>query len=171
MNKKQKNQWICFKTNSKEEFFAKSSLLAKGFEVLLPYYNKNVFHARKRKKVPYPLFPSYGFLKYDGKISSLYKIRYCHGIKYYLQYSNGQPKIISQDVINTIEYLKQKDGSYCLDPGRFKPGDEVNIVEGVLSGMRAIVKERVDECRAKLLINLLGRVNIVNLNMQVIEQI
>ena len=64
-------QWLCFKTKNREEFVAKALLTMQGFEVILPYYMKTISHARKKSKIPYPLFPSYGFLLFDGNISSL----------------------------------------------------------------------------------------------------
>ena len=67
-------QWVCFQTNSKQEFLAKASLIEKGFKVLLPFYMKVVSHARKKIKKPYPIFPTYAFLLYDGNPSNLNKI-------------------------------------------------------------------------------------------------
>ena len=68
--------WLCFQTNAKKEFIAFQSLSSSGFEVVLPYYMKIVKHARTQTTKPYPIFPSYGFLLYDGDKSLLYKINW-----------------------------------------------------------------------------------------------
>ena len=170
MYKQSKERWICFKTNSREEFLATNKLLSKGFNVILPYYIKTVRHSRKKYQVKSPIFPSYGFIKYDGDLSSLYKIKYSVGVKYYLKQSNGLPQLVPKDIINSIQSLRQKDGSYKLNPERFKKGDEVNVIEGVLTGIKAIFKEQVDEWRSRLLINFLGRISEVGINSQMIEK-
>jgi len=169
-NKKINSNWLCFKTENRKEFFAKASLKALGFKVVLPYYMKIIRHARKKYQVPSPVFPSYGFLSYDGEISSLNKIKYCRGVKNYLHQHNGYPQNVTEGVIKAIQLLQQEDGSYRLDPNRFRSGDKVKIIEGVLAGMIAIVKEKIDERRTQLLVNLLGRINTVNLDCQMIEK-
>ena len=83
---------------------------------------------------------------------------------------NGYPQYVTEGVIKAIQLLKQEDGSYRLDPNRFRSGDKVKIIEGVLAGMIAIVKEKIDERRTQLLVNLLGRINTVNLDCQMIEK-
>ena len=164
-------QWLCFKTKNREEFVAKALLTMQGFEVILPYYMKTISHARKKSKIPYPLFPSYGFLLFDGNISSLNNIKYTRGIKSYLHYNDGNPKRIPNKVIKAIQCLKQEDGTYLPDPKRFETGDKVVITDGAIAGLDAIVKEKIDERRAELLVNLLGRVNKVNIESQMIERL
>ena len=44
------------------------------------------------------------------------------------------------------------------------------IIDGVLSGIKAILNEYIDEKRTQLLINFLGRENKVNLNSGMIER-
>ena len=163
--------WMCFKTNSRKEFLAKNCLISKGFKVILPYYIKTIRHARKISKIPYPIFPSYGFLFYDGDTSSLLKIKYTQGIKHYLRRNDGEPQFIPNKIIDGIESLKQNDGTYRLDEECFQLGDEVNIIEGSFIGIKAIFKQRIDEWRAQLLVNFLGRINKVTLNTRMIEHI
>lgn len=163
--------WLCFKTNTRKEFLAKNALLSEGFKVLLPYYMKTIKHARKISQVPHPFFPSYGFLLYNGKINSLNIIRKTRGIKYYLHHADGNPQKVPLEVIKYLLTLQKNDGSFILDVDRFKKGDEINILEGGLSGMSAIFLEKIDEVRVKLLVKLLGRVNTVYLNNNMIEHI
>ena len=163
-------QWLCFQTNSKQEFLARASLIEKGFKVLLPFYMKVVSHARKKIKKPYPIFPTYAFLQYDGDPSNLNKIKNSIGVRKYLKKTDGYPQIVSNKIIEDIQKLKQEDGSYKLDKNFLKPGDDVLIIDGVLSGIKAILNEYIDEKRTQLLINFLGRENKVNLNSGMIER-
>ena len=162
--------WICFQTNSRQEFLAKSSLMEKGFNVLLPFYLKNISHARKVLKKAYPIFPTYAFLLYDEDPNSLVEISHTRGVKKYLKKSNGIPFIVPDKIINAIFNLKQSDGTYKLNQNYLKPGDDVLIVDGVLSGVKAILKEYIDEQRANLLVNLLGRINLVNFDIGKVER-
>ena len=161
--------WLCFKTNIREEFLAEASLLSKGFKVLMPYYKKTVRHARRNKQVLSPIFPTYGFLLYDGNVSSLYTIKYTKGVKNYLHRFDGYPHLVSNQIIQSIKSLQLLDGSYMLDPNRFKPGESVQVMSGAIAGITAIFKEQVDKHRSKLLVNLLGRINLVNVNTNMIE--
>ena len=161
--------WLCFKTNPRQEFLARDFLKRLGFKVLLPYYMKTTKHARKITEVPYPLFPTYGFLLYDECVSSLNLIKYAKGINCYLHNEVGRPQKVPQYVVDKIQSLKQKDGTYSIDSRFYKYGDRVKIIKGPFIGFNAIFKERVDELRAKLLVNLLGRINIVNLDCHKIE--
>ena len=163
--------WLCFKTNPRQEFLARNFLKSLGFEVLLPFYMKTIRHARKITEVPYPLFPTYGFLLYDGCVSSLNVIKYANGINYYLQNDDGKPQKVPQYIVDKIQSLQQKDGTYRIDSSCYKSGDRVKITKGPLFGLTAIFKERIDEFRAKLSVNLLGRINIVNLDNQKIEHV
>ena len=170
MNNLNNNYWLCFKTNFREEFLAKHFLVSKGFKVFLPYYLKTVNHARKKFQLKYPIFPSYGFIQYDYNLSSLNKIKYARGVKYYLKNSEGYPKLISKNVIEAIEVFRKEDGSYRVNPNIFKSGDNVKILDGVFAGMKAIFKEQVDELRSCLLINLLGRINEIRIDLQEIKK-
>ena len=162
-------QWLCFKTNTREEFLATNSLISHGFKVLMPYYKKTVRHARKQKQVSHPIFPTYGFLLYDGNASSLYKIKHTRGVKNYLQKIDGFPQIVPEKIIQSIQTLKQEDGTFLLDPNRFASGNAVKIMSGALAGITTIFKEQIDQHRSKLIVNLLGRINLVNINSQMIE--
>ena len=163
MTTKQKNQWICFKTNFREEFLASNALRSEGFNVLMPYYFKTVRHSRKEYQVKTPMFPFYGFMEYDDQISSLNKLKYTRGINYYLQHSDGLPKVLPWKIINEIQSLKQIDGSYKFNPDRFNIGDEVKIIEGVFVGLKAIFNQKVDNLRSRLLIDLVGRINKIDI--------
>ena len=96
--------WICFKTKSKEEFIAENALIGSGYKVILPYYFKSIRHARKVKEVKSPLFPTYGFLLFDGNISSLYEIKYSRGVKHYLQKIDGYPQLVPEKIIQSDLY-------------------------------------------------------------------
>lgn len=162
-------RWLCFKTNAREEFLAEAFLLSKGFRVLMPFYKKTVRHARSNKQVLSPIFPTYGFLLYDGNVSSLYKIKYARGVKNYLHKFDGLPHFVPNEIIKSIESLKLLDGSYMLNPYRFKSDESVRIISGAIAGITAIFKEQVDKHRSKLLVNLLGRINIVKVNTKMVE--
>lgn len=162
--------WICFQTNSQQEFLAKSSLIEKGFNVLLPFYLKSTSHARKISKKAYPIFPTYAFLLYDEDPSSLVEISHTRGVKKYLKKSNGIPFIVPDKIIDAILKLKKSDGTYKFNENYLKPGDDVMIVDGVLSGVKAILKEYIDDQRASLLVNLLGRINLVNFDIGRVER-
>ena len=83
----------------------------------------------------------------------------------------GRPQKVPQYIVDKIQSLQQKDGTYRIDSSCYKSGDKVKITKGPLFGFTAIFKEKIDEFRAKLLVNLLGRINIVNLDNQKIEHV
>ena len=124
-----------------------------------------------QKEVLRPLFPTYGFLLFDGDVSSLNIIKYSRGINTYLHKSDGYPQIVPKEVINYFQNLQQDDGTFIFDTKCIKYGDNIKILSGVFAGIKAIFKEKTDLNRSNLLINLLGRINIINTKDQMIEKL
>ena len=69
-------------------------------------------------------------------------------------------------IINAIDLLM---GSR-FNKNMIRTNEDKCIIEGVFTGLKAIFKEQVDEWRSRLLINLIGRINKIEIHSQMIEK-
>ena len=72
------------------------------------------------------------------------EILICH-YKTYLKNNDGIPQTVPNDIIKNIENLRQQDGTYRFDKNYLKPGDQVLIIDGVMTGIKGVLNEYIDE--------------------------
>ena len=69
-----------------------------------------------------------------------------------------KPVKILDKIINEIKSYDNSDGIADISPySSMTLGDEVNILEGIFSGRKAIFDGLTDDNRVKVLFNLLGK--------------
>ena len=69
-----------------------------------------------------------------------------------------KPVKISDKIINKIKSYDNSNGITDISPCSYMTtGDEVNILEGIFSGRKAIFDGLTDDNRVKVLFNLLGK--------------
>jgi transcriptional antiterminator RfaH len=140
--------WYLVKTKSKQEDIAIINLENQNFHVYCPYAlisNKSV-----------ALFPGYLFIQLDKDIQNWSPIRSTKGVLYFVRFGLDYAKIpdniiefIKANQLNTAEKLKNIN--------KFKPGDKVQITDGVFKNCIAIFKSFKSDERVILLMNLLGQ--------------
>lgn len=137
--------WFVIHTKPKKEFHVEKIFLENGFRIYNPkYLNEN------RIK---PFFPCYEFLYFD--YPGQYKlVRYTRGVRRVVGNENG-PIPISEDTILSIK-ARERNGIIELLKYGEEPqvGDEIEVVEGPLKGLRGIFKKEVsDRERVLILLN------------------
>jgi transcriptional antiterminator RfaH len=140
--------WYLVKTKSKQEDIAILNLENQDFHVYCPkalIRNKNVV-----------LFPGYIFIQLDKDTQNWSPIRSTKGVLYFVRFGLSYAKIpdniiefIKTNQLNTAEKLKNIN--------KFKPGDKVQITDGVFKNCIAIFKSYKSDERVILLMNLLGQ--------------
>ena len=140
--------WYLVKTKSKQEDIAILNLENQNFHVYCPYAlikNKNEV-----------LFPGYIFIQLDKDTQNWSPIRSTKGVLYFVRFGLSYAKIpdniiefIKTNQLNTAEKLKNIN--------KFKPGDKVQITDGVFKNCIAIFKSYKSDERVILLMNLLGQ--------------
>ena len=140
--------WYLVKTKSKQENIAILNLENQNFHVYCPFVligNKNEV-----------LFPGYIFIELDKDIQNWSPIRSTKGVLHFVRFGLSYAKIpdniiefIKTNQLNTAEKLKNIN--------KFKPGDKVQITDGVFKNCIAIFKSYKSDERVILLINILGQ--------------
>ena len=140
--------WYLVKTKSKQEDIAIFNLENQNFHVYCPYAlisNKNV-----------ALFPGYIFIQLDQNNQNWSPIHSTKGVLHFIRFGLNYAKIpdniielIKANELNTAEKLKNINN--------FKPGDKVQITDGVFKNCIAIFKSYKSDERVILLMNLLGQ--------------
>ncbi|MGL4264114.1 MAG: transcription termination/antitermination protein NusG [Afipia sp.] len=151
------SSWFVAQTQPQSEIRAGANLIRQGFEIYLPRYLKTVRHARRVTMVKAPLFPSYIFVKIDAG-QRWRAINSTQGVSRLVGHE-GVPAALDA---NVIESLKEREGSDGLfenvcSRARFKAGDAVKVLQGVLDSCQGIFEAETDKERVTILLDMLGR--------------
>lgn len=149
--------WYVAHTHSKGEEIALKNLLTQGFVVFLPRYHRIRRHARKTDVVVAPLFPRYLFVELDLETDRWLSVESTRGIAYLVR-QNGCPAALPQGIIESLHEQSNISDIVPLSSLEiFRPGTEVQILDGAFMGHKASYEKMADQDRVALLLNMLGR--------------
>lgn len=150
--------WFVAQTQPMAEVKASSNLIQQGFEVYLPRYLKTVRHARRITKIKAPLFPSYIFVKIDTARQRWRAVNSTVGVSRLVGHESG-PAILDENVIAGLKQREGTDGLFenVAAHARFKAGDAVKVLQGVLDSCQGIFEAETDSKRVTILLEILGR--------------
>jgi transcriptional antiterminator RfaH len=154
--------WFCLKSQPKHEHIAEAHLRqASAVEVFLPRIRFKRATRQGMAWVTEALFPGYLFARFDWQ-NSLRLVQHSRGVRGVVHFGERWPAIPEA----TIRELQQTVGGEGLRtiPEQFTPGDEVEITEGAMRGLRAVVT-RVLPARERIavLMEFLGRQTMIEL--------
>jgi len=150
-------EWYVVHTHACKESIAEKNLVRQKFITYLPKYKKVIRHARKVSNVVKPLFPRYLFVKMDLIKQRWTSINSTLGVNILIT-MDERPVKISDKIINALKSYDNYEGITDITPClSMEKGDEVDIVEGIFSGRKAIFDGLTDNNRIKVLFNLLGK--------------
>lgn len=138
-------RWYVVNTKPKKESHVEKIFREASFDVYNPQYK---FEKRIR-----PFFPGYVFLKYDDD-QPFRLVGYTRGVKKVVGNRSG-PIALPDEIIDGIR-SREKDGLIELEKFGETPaeGDEIEVVEGPLKGLRGIFLKTVsDRERVMILMN------------------
>jgi transcriptional antiterminator RfaH len=158
--------WFCLKSQPKHEHIAAAHLRqlpAAGHpvEVFLPRLRFKRATRQGAVWVTEALFPGYLFARFDWQ-ASLRLVQHARGVRGVVHFGERWPAIPEA----TICELQQAVGAAGLRtiPEKFTPGDEVQITEGALRGLRAVVTRVLPgRERIAVLMEFLGRQTMIEL--------
>ena len=136
------------KTKPRQEDIAILNLENQNFHVYCPYgliKNKNV-----------ALFPGYIFIQLDADVQNWSPIRSTKGVLHLVRFGLNYAKI-SDNIIEFIKTNQLNTEEKLKNINKFKPGDKVQITEGVFKNCIATFKSFKPDERVILLMNLLGQ--------------
>jgi len=139
--------WYLIKTKPRQEKIAKQNLENQDYGTFCPMAKIN-----NRLVV---LFPSYLFVQLNEKTQNWSPINSTKGVSHFVKFGWNFAKV-STDVIEFIKTNQHITTEKFIKLNKFKPGDKVQISDGVFKNFMAIFKSYKSDERIILLMNLLG---------------
>jgi len=127
-------RWFVLNTKPKKEFQVEK-LFTEG---KITVYNPKYLHENRIK----PFFPGYEFVLFD--FPAQYKlVRYTRGVKRVVG-ARGMPTPIPEEIIHKIK-SREVNGFIKVEKYGEEPelGDEIEVMEGPLKGLRGIFKKEL----------------------------
>ena len=107
------------------------------------------------------LFPGYLFARFDWQ-TSLRLVQHSRGVRGVVHFGERWPAI-PEEIIRELQQAIGEDGLRTI-PEEFVPGDEVEIAEGAMRGLRAVVTRGLPgRERIAVLMEFLGRQTMIEL--------
>jgi transcription antitermination factor NusG len=126
--------WFVLNTKPKKEFQVEKLFTEGGFRIYSPKY----LHEKRIK----PFFPGYEFIFFDFP-AQYQMVRYTRGVKRVVG-GRGKPTPIPENVIFDI---KSREVNGIIEIGKYgkepKVGDEIEVMEGPLKGLKGIFKKEL----------------------------
>ena len=139
--------WYLIKTKPRQEKKAKQNLENQGYVAFFPIAKIN------DRLVA--LFPSYLFVQLNEKTQNFSPIYSTKGVSYFVKFGLNFAKVPTS-VIEFIKTNQHITAEKFKNLNKFKPGDKVQISDGVFKNYMAIFKCYKSDERVTLLMNLLG---------------
>ena len=140
--------WYLLKTKPRQEIIAKQNLKNQGYGSFCPIVKIN-----NRLVV---LFPGYLFVQLNEKTQNWSPINSTKGVSHFVKFGLNFAKVPTS-VIEFIKTNQHITAEKLKDLNKFKPGDKVQISDGVFNNFVAIFESYKSDERVILLMNLLGR--------------
>ena len=149
--------WYLIKTKPRQEKTAISNLENQEYTTYCPIVTINNKHI--------VLFPGYIFIHLDKKKEDWSPIRSTKGIVNFVRFGLNFAQIPD----NVIEFIKANqllNKEKLINYNKFKPGDKVQISDGVFKNCIAIFESFKSDERVILLMNILGQQQAINLKQE-----
>ena len=155
-------RWLCLRSHPRQEHLAVAHLRkAEEIEVFFPRLRFKKATRRGAQWFTEALFPNYLFARFDTK-KHLSRVKHTPGVSTVVQF--GKTCAVVPDFV--ILELKKSLGEEELKvlPDQIDPGDIVVVTNGLFKGLHATVTDILpSKERVKILLNLLGRLNEVEI--------
>ena len=141
-------KWYLLKTKSRQEKIAIANLENQNYHVYCP-------SAKINNKIVV-LFPGYLFINLDHTLENWSPIRSTKGVLNFVRFGLSYAKIPNR----VIDFIKENElytSNKIKKSNEFKPGDKIEITEGVFKNCVAIFKCFKSDERVILLMNLMGQ--------------
>jgi transcriptional antiterminator RfaH len=127
-------RWYVINTKPKKEGQVERLFAEGGFTFYCPKY--------VHEKRVGPFFPGYGFLQFEFP-EQYQMVKYTRGVKRIVGNDDG-PTPIPEEVVRGIR-AREKDGLIVFEKYGEEPvaGDEIEVVEGPLKGLKGIFRKEV----------------------------
>jgi transcription antitermination factor NusG len=145
--------WFAIWTRSRHEQVVREQLERKGYEAFLPTITRWSRWKDRKKKIDWPLFPGYCFVRFDG--GDRLGILKCTGVVNIVSF-DGDIAPIPEQEIDGIRRLVQSDLQYDPCP-LIHEGMLVEVIHGPLKGVVGRLLRKGAHARLMLSVDLIGQ--------------
>ena len=159
--------WFCVRSQPKHEHIAAAHLRKmEDVEVFLPRVRFKRGTRQGMVWVTEALFPRYLFARFDWQ-TWLRRVQSARGVRGVVHFGEHWP-VIPEGIIADLRQLMGTSDLHTISP-EFSPGDAVQITEGTLRGLQAVVSHVMPSReRVAVLMELLGRQIMVEIKTPMI---
>ena len=160
-------QWIAVRSKPRAEKVALKQLEKKGMQAYLPLVRQKRKWSDRMKWVELPLLPGYLFAKVELK-NSLFVMQ-THGVSTVVKFGD-EVAVVQESVVTSIRLALE--GGYELEPTEyFTNGDEVEVIEGPMKGVKGIVSELKGEEKLIIKIDTLQQAIAVHIETKFLQSV
>ncbi len=153
-------KWYVIHTRPRQEERALENLTRQGYKAWMPWLEVEKIRGGRITKVIEPMFSRYLFIQLDQVTTNWGPIRSTLGVSKLVTFGN-QAASISNEFVEILQRTPLQDSKHIL-----KQGDEVEIMQGPLKGVKGIFDQQDGELRAMILIELINQSHKVQVSMQ-----
>ncbi len=159
--------WIVVRSKPRSEKIAYTQLLEKGIEAYLPLLKERRKWSDRKKWIEFPLFSSYLFAKIEIK-NSIFVLQ-TNGVSSLIKFGE-EIAIVQDEIVNSIKLAI--DGGYKLTPtGYFIAGNEVEVIDGPMRGVKGIVKQLKGKDRLVIKIDAIQQALSIDIDSRFIKNL
>lgn len=156
------NNWYALSVRARHEFVTREELVKKGIETFLPVVTKLSRWKDRKKRIEFPLFPGYLFVRVPSRPDAFLPVLKTRGASYLLSLEPGRPTPVPPEEIDSLRLLIESGEELDIYP-QFKEGDRVRVKRGLLTGAQGTLAVKNDQHMFLVNIELLGRSIGVNI--------
>lgn len=147
-------QWYAVWTRSRHEQVVREQLERKQFDAFLPTITRWSRWKDRKKKIDWPLFPGYCFVRFDP--ADTLPILKCSGVVSIVSFE-GKPAPIPEYELDSIRLLVGSELQYDPCP-LIREGMMVEVVSGPLKGVIGrLMRKDTQKARLVLSVDLIGQ--------------
>ncbi len=161
-------QWYAVVSKPRQERTAEENLRNQEFETFLPLIKLQKRLRGKWQDVIEPLFPRYLFVHVDPDVVSVGPIRSTLGVAGLVRFGMEIKPVPDAVMAFLLQTRDPETGLHMPNQSGFKKNDSVTVVEGPFSGLNGIFHQTRGEDRVMVLLEFLGRTNVVTLKRDAI---
>ena len=145
--------WFAIWTKSRHEQVVRTQLEQKSIEAFLPTVARWSRWKDRKKRIDWPLFPGYCFVRIDPRDSL--PVLKCAGVVKLVSFE-GRPAAIPDVQLEGVRTLVMSELKYDPCP-LIAEGDSVVVVSGPLRGVRGLLLRKSSRARLVLNVDLIGQ--------------
>ena len=150
-------QWYLIQTKPRKEKIAIANLENQKYTAFCPTVKINNKHV--------VLFPGYVFIHLDQNNDDWSPICSTKGIINFVRFGLNFAKV-PDNIVEFIKVNQLNNKEKLINSNKFKPGDKVQITDGVFKNCVAIFKSFKSDERVILLLNILGQQQAINIEQE-----